>query len=257
MSLQKEHAAFESVAPYYDLLMDGVPYRFWLKYLHSLWNRHGHEPLTVLDLACGTGTVALMLARDGYIVTGVDISHAMLDVARKKASDASIYIDFEQQDAADLNLPGRKYDSVISFFDSLNNIVIQDRLYECFRSVRSHLEPGGLFVFDLNTAFAFRQGMFDQKSNPKDGPLQYRWTSSFDEESSICTIVMKFNYKADSGPASQFEEIHYQRAYSSKDLIQMLESAGFSSIAIYDAYSLNTAKRRSDRIFVVASDVKG
>ncbi len=232
--------------------MESVPYRFWIRYLKGLWAHHNHEPFVVLDLACGTGTVSLLLAQDGLLVSGVDISKPMLDVARSKAAEANLYIEFSEQDAVQLNLPGRRFDTVISLYDSLNNIVEPYRLKQCFQRVYDHLEPGGLFIFDVNTAYAFRQGMFDQKSSPHDGPLQYQWTSTYDEATALCTVVMKFDYIRESGRPERFEEVHLQRAYPTNDLIRMLEETGFVSVTAYDAYSLAPIKRRSDRIFFVA-----
>jgi SAM-dependent methyltransferase len=213
--------AFELVAPYYDRLMESVPYRFWLKYLHTIWDHHNHLPQSVLDIACGTGSMSLLMAKEGMLVTGVDISGKMLDQARNKSIEEGLYVDYVEQDAADLD-------------------------------IRRHLINGALFVFDVNTAYAFKQGMFDQKSIPSDGPLQYKWKSSYNEEKRLCTVVMHFEYSSGNGNRRLFEEVHVQRAYAVQELLAMLKEAGFDPVDVYDAYSLNSQKRRSDRLFFVA-----
>ena len=81
--------SFGPVSPFYDTLMAGVPYRFWADYLGKVWKRHGQSPRTVLDLACGTGTVSRLLAGRGYFPTGVDLSAGMLAVARTRAAASS------------------------------------------------------------------------------------------------------------------------------------------------------------------------
>jgi ubiquinone/menaquinone biosynthesis C-methylase UbiE len=252
----KSNLAFDLVAPYYDLLMESVPYRFWLKYLHTLWAHHKHTPQNVIDLACGTGTLSLLMAKEGMLVTGVDIAEKMLEQARKKSSEAGLYVEYVHQDAAELNLVSNEFDTVVSLFDSLNNITEPGKLRDCFVRVRRHLAPSGLFIFDVNTAYAFRQGMFDQKSIPSDGPLQYKWKSTYDEATQLCRVVMSFDYKSECGDRSQFEEVHVQRAYPTEEIRTMLDDAGFGPISVYDAYSLSPAKRRSDRIFFVAEAAK-
>jgi ubiquinone/menaquinone biosynthesis C-methylase UbiE len=245
--------AFDLVAPHYDLLMSGVPYRFWVRYLHSLWDHHKHEPMSVLDLACGTGTISLILAQEGMAVTGVDIAAPMLRQAEVKSAKAGLFVSLEQQDAAELDLPGKQFDTIVSLFDSLNNIVEPDRLLRCFKRVKLHCLPNALFVFDLNTEYAFKQGMFNQKSNPLDGPLKYEWKSIYDEGTKLCTVFMNFKFKPKRKPSMAFKEIHYQRAYSTDEITSMLEEAGFINVSVYDAYTLFPAKGRSDRLFFTAA----
>ena len=87
MSSPSDTPAFGPVAPYYEALMAGVPYRFWVEYLERLWALHARKPQEILDLACGTGTVSRLLVPRGYFVTGVDLSEGMLDVARRRAAE--------------------------------------------------------------------------------------------------------------------------------------------------------------------------
>ena len=118
-----ENAAFGPVAPYYDALMAGVPYRFWVEYLERLWALHGKTPRAVLDLACGTGTVSRLLAARGYALTGVDLSDGMIAVARLRAAEAGLPIPFHRQDAASFDLGDAPFDAVVCLFDSLNYIL--------------------------------------------------------------------------------------------------------------------------------------
>src|SRR5690349_15215399 len=111
---------FERVASVYDQLMHDVPYEAWIEYLHELLDARKAQPKTVLDLACGTGNVSERLAAEGFEVIGVDIAEDMIAEARRKAVDNDLPIQYTVQDAAELNLPGKRFDLCVSLFDSLN-----------------------------------------------------------------------------------------------------------------------------------------
>jgi len=245
--------AFGPVAVYYDHLMAGVPYRFWVEYLERLWKRHAKTPRVLLDLACGTGTITRLLAQRGYRMTGVDLAPAMLEAARFKTKAQGLSIPFVHQDAADLDLPDQLFDSVVCLFDSLNYILDPARLRQSFARVFAHLQPGGTFIFDVNTEYALAEGMFNQSCSRKDEPLHYRWRSRYNPETQICTVNMHFSYDAGTGEREPFQEIHKQRAYYKEDLSDWLHAAGFAEVTVYDAYSLERPKKRSDRLFFVAS----
>ena len=247
-----EETSFGPVTPFYDTLMSAVPYRFWMDYLQKVWKKHGQTPHSVLDLACGTGTVSRLLAGRGYQTTGVDLSAGMLEVARQRASEASLAIPFIQQDAADLELGDIRFDAVICFFDSLNYILEPERLRSALARVCAHLAPGGSFFFDVNTEYALAEGMFNQSCTRKDEALHYRWRSRYNPETRLCTVRMNFSFDDGSGERRAFTEVHRQRAYSKDELTSWLRAAGFAEVTVYDAYSTDPPKKRSDRLFYFA-----
>jgi len=244
--------AFTRVAPYYDHLMAGVPYRFWVEYLERLWRQHGASPRSVLDVACGTGTVSRMLYQRGYSVSGVDLAVAMVELARERALEHNLPIPFFQQDAAELDLPGHTFDAAISLFDSLNYILEPARLAEAFRRICVHLGPAGSLVFDLNTEYALAEGFFNQSCSRKHEPLHYRWRARYDRDTRLCTITMRFVLNREEGDPLVFTEVHRQRAYTRDEITGFLQAAGFTHVAAYDAYSLDPPNKRSDRIFYFA-----
>lgn len=247
-----ENTSFGPVTPYYDTLMAGVPYAFWASYLERLWTRHQQSPRVILDLACGTGTMTRLLAARGYQATGVDLSEGMLEVARRKASDAEMALAFYPQDAAELDLGAQQFDSVICLFDSLNYLLEPGRLQEAFRRVFAHLNPGGSFVFDVNTEYALANGMFNQSCTRRDEALHYRWRSQYNPDSRICTVRMKFEFDPGDGVRQEFTEVHRQRGYSKDELAQWLREAGFTEVSVYDGYTTEAPKKRSDRLFYFA-----
>ncbi len=247
-----EPESFGPVTPFYDALMAGVPYRTWADYLARLWKRHGLVPQSVLDLACGTGTVSRLLAGRGLSVTGVDLSGGMLAVARERAEAQHLAIPFYEQDAAELSLDDARFDCVLCLFDSLNYILDGERVQAAFGRVFTHLEPGGAFIFDVNTEYALAEGMFNQSCTRKDEPLHYRWRSRYDPKARLCTVRMNFSYDPGDGERQPFTEVHRQRAYPKEDLTHWLRQAGFAEVFVYDAYSTDPPRKRSDRLFFYA-----
>lgn len=246
-------AAFVQVAPLYDALMQGVPYREWIRYVQQLLAvRHAH-PRHVLDLCCGTGNVSERLARHGYQVTGVDIAPAMIAEAQRKAADQGLPIDYIVQDAAALNLPGRRFDLCVSLFDSLNYITDPARLAQALERVSAHLTRGGLFLCDMNSESALRRGLFSQSSLGPDEPLRYDWRSEYFPEQRLCRVQMRFWWRAPDGTERAFEEVHWQYGYLEDEVVGMLEAAGFGRIQTFHGYTLNPPNRHTDRIFYLAA----
>ena len=246
-------AAFTLIAPYYDELMHNVPYDFWVRYVHELIHRYRLKVHSILDLACGTGNVAMRLARMGYEVWGVDISAPMVAEARRKAQEAGLDIHFEVQDASQLQL-SKRFDLVLSLFDSLNYILSAEKLQEAFRRVHAHLQPGGAFLFDVNTEYALREGLFDQNNLGSHRRLLYHWKSRYDEESKLCTVEMQFWLRDEAGEIiHHFTEVHRQRAYSLDELKQMLLTVGFDYVRVFHAYTLRPPNATTDRAFFVAT----
>lgn len=239
---------FTNVAEHYDALMAGVPYRLWVDYIEGILQRMDYSPRTVLDVACGTGTVAEILADRGYEVTGADIAPGMIEVARRKGARTGNGVDYHVQDAAELDL-GRRFDLAISLFDSLNYITDEDHLRRAIKRVGEHVVQGGLFIFDVNTEYALAHGFFNQASlatYPK-----YVWTSSYDHATRICTVKMTFEVE-ENGEKRQFKETHVQKGYRLEELDGMLREAGFETLEHYHAYKFKQPTRRSDRVFFVA-----
>ncbi len=254
-SADDDQAAFVAVAPYYDILMTGVPYRDWVRYLHTLLDLRQARPRQILDLACGTGNVSELLAAEGYPVTGVDIAPHMIAEAQRKAARKGLPIAYLVQDAAELDLPGRRFDLCISLFDSLNYITAPGRLAQAMERVAAHLTRNGLFIFDLNTEFALRNKFFDQDNLGSAERLHYDWDSDYFPETRLCRVRMQFWYRQDNGQERYFEEVHWQYAYRTDEILDMLRAAGFDDIATYQAYTLRPPTHTSDRIFYVARKV--
>lgn len=238
---------FEAVAPYYDLLMEEIPYIWWWHYVETLLDHYERTAETVLDLCCGTGNLTELIALNGYKVMGVDRSAAMIAQARQKTLQHGSNIPYFVQDASELELP-YTFDLVVSLFDSLNNITDPARFAECMRRVYRHLNSQGVFIFDLNTEYAFVQKLFNQSGKRRN--LRYRWRSEYDREMRLCTVYMDF-WVQEGDTERYFREIHTQRAYTEREVRAMMREAGFAEVEVLDAYTLHPPERRSDRVFYV------
>jgi len=143
---------YSAIAPYYDIIMRDVDYDDWLWYIHQLFRKFGHRPRTILDLACGTGTCSIPLSKQGYDVFAIDNSDAMLRIAREKAENEHLSIQYSRQKMESFSLP-RKVDTIICLFDSLNYILEERRMLKAFKCAYQALLPCGFFVFDMNTEY--------------------------------------------------------------------------------------------------------
>ena len=246
------HASFTRIAPHYDVLMSGVPYRMWVSYFELLCEMVDHEPKKVLEACCGTGTVCRMLAAKGLAVTGVDKSAEMILAAKEKAETCGRDIAYFAQDIAEMNL-SETFDTALSFFDSLNYITEPDRLRAALQRIACHLKPDGLLVFDLNTEYAFVNKLFDQELMNKGAPIRYKWRSSYDSDKKLCTVRMEF---WTNDPPESFVEVHVQRAHSPEEIRSWLKAAGFGDIRAYHSYSLERPRPTSDRVHYLARRIR-
>jgi len=244
---QPGNSEFAEVAPYYDQLMSTVPYKSWVDYVEALLQRHNRQPRRVLDLACGTGRVGSELIRRGYQTCGADLSEPMVQHCQTRNPPLPAAV----MDACQLALAPQSLDLIVSLYDSLNYILDPTGLQSCFAGVWRSLTDEGIFIFDLNTELALRVGLFTQDNLRSSDPLKYSWRSYWYPDREICRIDMWFRWEGPGGP-HEFEEVHYERAYSESEIRQMLAAAGFSTIVAYNAYTFKPPTARSDRIFYVA-----
>ena len=238
--------SFGPVAPFYDALMASVPYRMWVSYYLLLLARQDVHPKSILDVCCGTGSVAELLDEEGFKVTGFDLSDAMIERAREKAAAHGRAIRYEVADAATFDL-GKTFDAAFSFFDSLNYVTDPTRLQMALHQVAKHVKPGGSFIFDLNAAYAFEAKLFDQSQHGSRTKVKYDWKGHWDPETRLIRVDMKFWFEG-----TEYEETHLQRAYSDAEICAMLDAAGFEQIEAFESYTLNPPRAKSDRIHYCA-----
>ena len=223
-------SAYVALAACYDGLMADGAYRRRAAFLERRLKKSPIPVETVLDLACGTGTMACLLAKRGYEVIAADGSGEMLAQAAAKAEGLARRPLFLQQAMPRLRL-AQPVDAVVSTLDSLNYLTAERDLRETFRRVRRWLKPGGLFLFDVNTPYKLRR-MDGQLYMDETEDSVCIWRTFFSEKKQVCTYqVDLFRLQPGGAWARSFEE-HRERAWSEEVLRRSLEEAGFSALRL-------------------------
>jgi len=249
--------SYERFAYSYDRLMESMPYGDWLRFTRECFQRYALQPVTVADLGCGTGTIAIPLAAEGYRVTGIDLSEDMLAVAAQKAEAHSApmksgAIRWIQQDLREWELE-EQVDAAISFCDCINYLLEEEDVIQTFRQTYAGLKPGGLFLFDVHTpeqlfAYADAQPFFLNEDD-----VAYIWTSELDEDR--VQIEHELTIFAQEGPSGLFrriDETHVQRAYPLRWLEDQLRTAGFAEVQMTADFTWASPTTQTERAFFIA-----
>lgn len=249
--------AYTSFASVYDTFMDNVPYEEWGGYIHSLLCRYGVKDGLVLDLGCGTGTMTEILAGYGYDMIGVDNSGDMLELAMEKRFASGHDILYLLQDMREFELYGTVR-AVVSVCDSVNYITEPEELAEVFRLVNNYLDPGGLFLFDFNTEYKYREVMGDCTIAEDRGDCSFIWDNCYYEEEKIneydLTLFIREGSDDNGALYRKYRETHFQRGYTLEEIRELLSSAGLVFQAAYDMDTGEAAWEKSERICVIARE---
>ena len=241
--------AYRNLAVSYDRLTNDVDYEATVAFYEEILRREGLQPRTAVDLACGTGSVAAILAGKGLQVTGVDMSEDMLTVAWEKTAQMENPPRFVCQQLQKLWLP-RGVDLAVCALDSLDYITNLDDCREAIRRVYKALNPGGIFIFDVNTPEKLR-AMDGQVFLDEDDDVYCVWRGEFDHETNICSYGMDLFQRNGSVWERSFEE-HREYAYSAQQLTQYLKAAGFTHIGVYGDRVFEAPRPGEQRIYIKA-----
>jgi ubiquinone/menaquinone biosynthesis C-methylase UbiE len=212
----------------------------------------GYQPKSILDLACGTGTFAIEIAKLGIETTGVDISSRMLSIAKKKAKEEKVSIRWLHQDMMNLKL-NQKVDMCTCWFDSLNYMLERDDLSVVFQKVQNALQPGGYFIFDMNTIYGLIENWNRFPSYvPQDNAKCFEvHQPSYDYETNIAS--MKITGFIKEGDAwKRIQEIHREKAYTLQEIRETFREAGFKEIKSFDNLQEKIPiEKESKRVFFI------
>ena len=233
----------------YDRMMSSVDYKTWVNYLESFLREYGAH--TVLDAACGTGKIAVALAKDGYTMTGSDISEDMLMEARKYSLENGLrFLPFICQNMTDLSVH-RPLDAVISTCDGVNYLTTHKDVSHFFSSAYRCLKPGGLLLFDISSEYKLQNILGNETFTEITDDYVYIWNNAYDPVSRLIDMELTFFVKK-GDTYTRFSEEHIQRAHSVDELRELLINAGFSIEGIYQAFTRDEAGAECDRIQFVA-----
>lgn len=262
--------AYTSFASVYDTFMDNVPYGEWGGYIYTLLCRYGVKSGIILDLGCGTGTMTEILAGYGYDMIGVDNSEDMLELAMEKRIASGHDILYLLQDMREFELYGTVR-AVVSVCDSVNYITEPEELAGVFRLVNNYLDPGGIFLFDFNTEYKYREVMGDCTIAEDRGPCSFIWDNCYYEEERINEYDLTLFIREGTAPGQnegaeeddteengalyrKYTETHFQRGYTLEEIRELLSSAGLIFQAAYDMDTREAAGEKSERVCVIARE---
>lgn len=241
--------AYHALADSYDRLTNDVPYEAVVDFYRQILDREGVSPRTAVDLACGTGSVAMLLAKSGIQVTAVDMSEEMLCVAAQKAQDMENPPYFVCQKLEKLSLP-KAVDLAVCALDSMDYITDPADCKKAIARIYRVLNPGGCFIFDVNTPEKL-QAMDGQIFLDEDDDVYCVWRGEFDKKTNICTYAMDLFQRYGKVWERSFEE-HREYAYSAQMLTGYLREAGFTGIEVFADRRLENPREGEQRIYIKA-----
>lgn len=245
--------SYNGFASVYDELMDQTPYEEWSQTVVDILKENNINDGLVLDLGCGTGTVTELLATAGYDMIGVDLSGEMLEEAMKKRDESGHDILYLCQDMREFELYGTVM-AVVSLCDSINYLLDDEDVIETFRLVNNYLDPNGLFIFDINTDYKYREIIGDSVIAENRDDCSFIWENEYDEESGINAYYLTLFIKNGEGLFEKVEEEHYQKGYSIEKIKGFIEKAGMIFEKAFDTDTKGQVTDTTQRFTVVARE---
>ncbi len=241
--------SYKALAASYDRLTSDVNYADAVNFYFEILKRENVRPRTAADLACGTGSVTKLLARRGLPVIGVDLSEDMLTQAQQKNMEVTPRPVFLHQNLSALYLP-RGVDMAVCALDSLDYITDPRECQAAIRRVFKALNPGGIFIFDVNTPEKLH-AMDGQVFLDEDDDVYCVWRGEFDRDTNILSYGMDLFQRQGKIWLRSFEE-HREYAYSQSQLTGFLKEAGFTRICVYGDRKFSAPGAGEQRIFFSA-----
>jgi ubiquinone/menaquinone biosynthesis C-methylase UbiE len=220
------------------------------RYTQKILKQLRFRPGSVLDLACGTGSAAMLWGMAGLKVCGIDGSRQMLAKAQAKAKKEKLAIEFLQKPLTSFSVR-TPVDLITCYFDSLNYLTKPGDLEAAFRRAYRALAPGGYFIFDMNTPEAMRVIWGSQIYGNVTGDLAWIWRNCYFPKARLAEVHATF-FVRKGKRWERFDELHAERGYTNREIRGALKSAGFASIQMYDCFTFNRPQAKSMRVAVVA-----
>lgn len=212
---------YTKFADFYDRLTHDIDYVRWADYLQSAFRKYGKDPKLVLELGCGTGSLAVELSKRGYDMIALDASTAMLNKACEKARKVNLDILFLNQDMRSFELYGT-VDAVVCLLDSINYITSLKDIKTVFKLVNNYLNPGGLFIFDVNSPYKLSTVLGNQTFYEFDEDISWVWVNTYNSKDKTTTFDLTFFVKNEDGLYERYDETHIERAFTGEEIRRLL-----------------------------------
>lgn len=240
-------ASYNVFAEFYDDLTQNVEYEKIAKYVSSFFKKYYPSGKTVLDLACGTGTLSKLLNEEGYNIIGIDLSDDMLCIASSKSVDNASFI---KGDISSFALP-QKVDYCVCSLDSINHLKSIEQVGECFNCVYNSLVDGGIFVFDVNTVYKHKNVLNDNTFVFDEENFFLSWDNEYLGENTVRILLDFFVFNGVN--YDRFSEEFCEKAYEISEIENKLNK--FKILGVYDELTLTEPKNDSERIYFVCKKV--
>lgn len=242
-----EYNAFAEV---YDRLTDNVRYTERAEFIRTLLARNGvTDSAIVLDLACGTGSLTVELAKHGYDMIGVDNSPMMLSQAQEKMYDNELNMLFLCQSMTELDLYGT-IDAAVCTLDSLNHLGTPEQIRQAIANVGLFMNHGGIFIFDVNTIYKHREILGNNTFVYDCDDVYCVWQNQLNDDNSVEISLDIFEYE--DGAYFRESESFKEIACSIESYKKWLSDAEFEILDIYDEMTFNKLCDTTQRAVFVA-----
>ena len=249
-------SSYSVFARYYDELTANIDYKKRAEYFDAIIKKFKKtEGNILLDLACGTGSLSEQLARLGYDVVGVDNSEEMLSTAISKKFESGLPVQYLCQDMRRIDMFGT-IDAAVCALDSINHLAELDDVAKTFAGVSFFSELGGLFIFDVNTAYKHRNILANNTFTYETEDVYCIWENTLDPADDTVRISLEFFERTDSGLYSRSSESFSEIAYSEADIERLLAENGFELLAKYGDDTFEAPTETAQRIVYVARVIK-
>ncbi len=238
----------------YDKLNADVDAGLWAQFCENCFEKFAQTQVKhICEIACGTGSVSIVLEKKGYKMTSSDLSESMLSIADNKAFEAGCKnIVFAKQDMCSFTA-SNKAGAVICLLDSINCLMTPKDVKSCFESAYDILVDGGVFVFDVNSKYKFENIYADNAYVLEDEGVLCAWQNFYDADKKICDFYLSFFLENEEGLYERHDEHNRERMYTVKNILSYLESQGFSKTYAFGGMDFSEADENKDeRLFFVA-----
>lgn len=243
--------AYTGFAEVYDEFMEDVPYEKWRDLVVAELKKEGIADGLVLDLGCGTGTFTRMLAEAGYDMIGVDGSQEMLMEAREKTADSGIL--YLCQDMREFELYGTVR-AIVSTCDTMNYLLTPEDFIRTLRLANNYLDPGGVFIFDLNTLYKFREVMGNTTIAENGEDASFIWDNYFDEETGRNEYDLTLFIRQENGLFARVSEVHEEQGYAPEQILEFIARSGMEYVRAFDAETGGEPHETSEKVFYVVRE---
>ena len=238
--MNDKNRAYTHLAKWFEYLNDDCDYKSWSQYL--IKKLSSFSLVKGLDVGCGGGWFTRAFTRQGYQMTGMDVSQEMLDFAQEMALKEGVRGEYVLGDVTKKKLPAW-FDFATAINDCIN-YVPKEKLETAFKNVRASLKKGGIFLFDVSSMRKFKQKIANTVS--VDDREEVTYLSFNREEADGVTMDVTLFVKEGDGRYARMEEIHRQYAYEEEEILLALEKVGFEVLEVEG--HLGEEKEKSDRI---------